>query len=225
MRSLLIALFILILPKIAFAQHDTVVAVTDSIYKTIFLDGVFETKEDFLEGRRKNYEIYPKNHRRDDRYKSGIVADPGHSTVFRYKSNDKIVSKVFAVSYNGFLYFKVSAIVEDINRKDRFQSDSHNSNFVRAIVGGQNYIYTEAEFADEWERGLAMQAGVAGYTLAESLLRGKGVVWDFWKHEFNIFRQCKDFNVFISAKYPEGIQNCDEKLNLLEVRKIINTIK
>jgi len=222
----LIAFFILSLPKIVFAQNDSIAPVADTIYKTIFLDGVFETKEDFLEGRRKNYEIYPKTNRRDNRYKSGIVADPGHKVAFRYKSNDKIVTKVFAVSYNGYLYFKVNAILEDINRKDRFQSDSYNSDFVRAILGGQNYIYTEAEFADAWEQGLVMQAGGAGgYALAESLLRGKGVVWDYWKHEFNIFRQCKDFNTFISAKYPEGVQNCDEKLNLLEVRKVINAIK
>mgnify|MGYP001611813656 CR=1 FL=1 len=216
---------LLLLPLSALAQDQTT-ASTDSIYKTIYLDGVFETKEDFLKGRRKNYEIYPKAHRKDERYKSGTVADPGHAVRFRYKSNDKVVSKVFAITYNGFLYFQVDAITKEINRKDRFQSGEFDYTFIRAILGGQNYIYTEYEFADNWEQALVVNAaGGAGYALAELLEKSKGVVWDYWKHEFNIFRQCKDFNVFISDKLPSATQNCDDKLNLLEVRKAIAQIK
>jgi len=224
--KLLIAFFLVGLPMTALAQRDEIYYPdTDSIYKTIFLDGVFETKEDFIKGRRTNFEVYPQTHRKDERYKSGIVADPGHLVTFRYKSNKKVVTDVFAVSYNGFLYFQINAIMQDINRKDRFQNGDRNFNFVRVLFGGQNYIYTECELADAIEQGLIMQAGPAGYSVAQLLLRNKGVVWDYWKHEFNIFRHCKDFNAFISDKYPEGVQNCDERLNILEVRKAVQKIK
>lgn len=204
-----------------FAQNNDSMVSLDSIYRTNYLDGVFETKEDFVKGRRKNYEIYPKAFRKDERYKNGPVADPGNTVVFRYKSNDKIVHDVFAVSYNGFLYFEAGSIVEDLNRKDRFQGGGRNFDFVRALIGGQNYIYAESDFADTFEMAGVMQAG-GTHT---NLLRNKGFVWDFWKHEFNIFRQCKDFNTFISEKNPEGVQNCDERLDLLSVRRAIEKIK
>jgi hypothetical protein len=218
---LLVALCLFCLPITILAQQDENFPKTDSIYKTIFLDGVFETKEDFIKGRRKNYEVYPKTSRKDERYKSGPVADPGNTVVFRYKSNDKIVHHVFAITYNGFLYFDAGAIVEDANRKDRFQGGGRNFDFIRALIGGQNYIYAESDFADAFEMGVVMQAG-GTHT---DLLRNKGFVWDFWKHEFNIFRQCKDFNAFITDKYPQGVQNCNEGLNILEVRKSIEKIK
>lgn len=224
--KLLVALFLINLPLVSFAQRDEIFyPETDSIYKTIFLDGVFETKEDFIKGRRKNYEIYPQTHRKDERYKNGIVADPGHKVTFRYKTDKKVVTKVFAVSYNGFLYFQINGIMEEINRKDRFQNGDRNFDFVRVLLGGQHYIYTECEMADAIEQGLIMQAGPGGYSVAQLLLRNKGIVWDFWKHEFNIFRHCKDFNTFISDKKPESVQDCDKKLNILEVRKAIDKIK
>lgn len=196
---------------------------TDTLYKPYYPDGVYETMESFLNKRPRNAEVVPKTVRGKN-----VLTTIRQTCLFSYKSEKKAITKAFAISYHGHLYFQLSAIMDYANKKDRNQNNYFGHIFVKALMGGYNYIYTEAEFADEWEQALAFNAGgqAGGFDRAVSLQRNKGIVWDFWKHEFNIFRKCKDFNDFVAAKYPEEIRECSERLlPLEEVRKTIDKIK
>ncbi|MGV8915661.1 MAG: hypothetical protein ACOH1X_09475 [Kaistella sp.] len=44
--------------------------------------------------------------------------------------------------------------------------------------------------------------GPAGGAMASSLNQSKGVVWDVKNNEFNIFKNCEDYNSFILDKMP-----------------------
>lgn len=221
-------LLLLLFPAMVFSQSEHFETAlnpteTDTLYKPYYPDGVYETMESFLNKRPRNAEIVPKT----------IVGRKVLSTIeqtcyFSYKSDKRVITKAFAVSYRGHLYFQLSAIMDYANTKDRSQNNYNMHLFTKALSGGYNYIYTEADFADEWEQALAfnMPTQAGGYDRMIKMQRNKGVVWDFWKHEFNIFRKCKDFNDFVAAKYPEEVRPCDEKhLDLTEIRKTVDKIK
>mgnify|MGYP000439297352 CR=1 FL=1 len=62
--------------------------------------------------------------------------------------------------------------------------------------------------------------------IASDLIKGKGIVWDFENEEFNIFKNCKDYNEFIKDESPDDIQKCEKRQpNMFAVRKAINKIK
>jgi len=47
-----------------------------------------------------------------------------------------------------------------------------------------------------------------------------------YKYEFNIFKNCKDYNAFIQPLYAEGVQECKkQQVNIWEVRKAMEKIK
>ena len=65
-----------------------------------------------------------------------------------------------------------------------------------------------------------------GGIIAGDLIKGKGIVWDFKNKEFNIFKNCKDYNKFIKEKSPNDIQKCKNNYpNMFEVRKTIDKLK
>lgn len=93
-------------------------------------------------------------------------------------------------------------------------------------MGGENYYYTEVELVNQWEAGTAINFGVVGGIIANNMIQGKGVVWDFKNQEFNIFKSCKDYNKFINDKLPNNKQKCEKhQPNMFEVRKSIELIK
>ena len=120
------------------------------------------------------------------------------------------------------MYFQLKAVLKNRNKKDRAQSTHFQNSFVRVILGGKNYFYTEAELVNKWAEGAA-----ANFTVLDhDLIKRKGVVWDFKNTEFNIFKSCKDYNKFIKDKSPEDIQKCeDQQPNIFEVRETINKVK
>jgi hypothetical protein len=147
---------------------------------------------------------------------------------FRYKSNNAKVKKTFAISCKGFLYFQNSQIIKRKNRNkaDKDQTTNDTNAFVRVRQGGDNFLYTETELHSAWEAGVAYNFGAAGASIAGDLGRFKGVVWDLKKQEFNIFRNCKDLNVFLQEYFPEGMQRCSsKKYDILAVREIMRKIK
>jgi hypothetical protein len=227
MMRLLLFLLLLISP-VALAQDIPVetTAAADTIFKAYYPDGVYETREDFIKKRSKNFPLTAKSIlRRNSKkiiYKNGTPL----SCLFYYMETDERISNIFAICYHGELYFQVSAILEHVNKKDRFQDNDFGYNFVKVIIGGEHYFYTEAEMGDEFEMGLAMSAGAAGSIASQSLAKQKGIVWDLYKREFNIFKNCKDYNEFIAPLYPEGVQECLKKQpDVFAIRKAIQMIK
>ncbi|WP_112377709.1 hypothetical protein [Flagellimonas maritima] len=149
-----------------------------------------------------------------------------HNCYFFSEKTSQKIKNVFAISYNGNLYFQIKAILKNRNKDDRAQSSSLQNSFVRAIMGGENYLYTEAELVNKWAAGTAVNFGVAGGAVYQGLIKGKGIVWDFKNKEFNIFKSCKDYNEFIEPKLENAVQQCEKhQPDMLQVREAISIIK
>jgi len=199
------------------------VVYNDTLFRPGYPEGVYFTKETFLAKRPALVAIIPK----------GLVGieKPTLTTIehacFFYNFSEKLTD-VFAVSYKGNLYFSIKAILGNRNKTDRAQASNFENAFVRVILGGQNYFYTEADLSNAWAQGFAYGAigGVAGAALAKSFTYGKGIVWDFKNSEFNIFKNCTDYNAFIKPLFPAGVQVCkDNQPGLYKVRDAIDKIK
>lgn len=187
-------------------------------------NGIYKTKEDFINKRISSTdEVVPKALYG---FEKAVLTKIADDCFFYYKSTDDKVKNVFAISYKGHLYFQISAILDNRNKTDRAQSNDHPNSFVRVTSAGQNYYYLEADLVNGWAQGFAYNAGAGGAALAQSLVNGKGIVWDIKNQEFNIFKNCKDYNDFIRDKYPQGIQECkNQQADILLVRDAIEKIK
>lgn len=193
----------------------------------IYPNGVYFTKEDFLNKKASNssYELIAKEVGGIEKERIYGIPD---ECFFYYLSNDKKIKDVFAVSYRGHLYFQVGAILDNRNKTDRAQSNDHPNSFVRVKSYGDNYYYSEAELANIWAQGISAGVGgvVVGVAIATTMNREKGIVWDIKNKEFNIFKNCQDYNDFIKDKYPEGVQKCEnQQPDIVLVRQAIEKIK
>lgn len=192
----------------------------------LFPNGVYLTKEDFLNKKPNNQEeLIAKDI--EGLEKERIYGIPDQC-FFYFLQSDKKVKNAFAVSYRGRLYFQINAILSNRNKTDRSQDNDHPNAFVKVQYYGENYYYMEAELANIWAQvGAVAAAGVVvGGAIAGSMGNGKGVVWDIKNKEFNIFKNCEDFNDFIKDKYPAGIQVCENhQPNMAAVRSAIEKIK
>jgi hypothetical protein len=196
-----------------------------NLFKPNYPDGIYKTKEDFI--RKIPFQkatIIPK----------GLVGSTKptlteltHNCFFFYSFSDEKINDAFAISYKGHLYFQIKSILKYKNKRDNSESHTFPNSYVKVIIGGENYFYTEADLANSWSKGLAYgSGGSVGGVIGSSLGNGKGIVWDFKNKEFNIFSNCKDFNEFITDKYSKGIQECSKNQpDILKIREAIEKIK
>lgn len=207
-------------------EKKGVIEVNDTLFKPYYPEGVYNTKEDFINKKVRSFgKLIPKGL---IGFEKPILNTIEHNCFFYIESSDEKLTNVFAVSFQGHLYFQINAVLSNRNKKDRAQSNDFPNSFVRVIIGGDNYYYTEANLANAWVQGLAYGGvgGAVGGSLANTVVYGKGVVWDFKNKEFNIFKNCEDFNEFVTAVYPEGVQMCiNQQPNYLKIREIIKKIK
>lgn len=215
--------FLAITEEAAVVHNIPTIIKDDGLYKPDYPEGIYATKEEF---------INKKPSQKKDLTKKGLygfdkpIAGDEESTCFFFDQNDSKLKNVFAVVYHGGLYFNIKAILNNRSKNDRAQDSDNPNSFVRVVTGGNNYLYTEANLANVWAKGLAYNAGVSGSVLAGTLNVGKGVVWDYKNQEFNIFKNCKDYNEFIKEKSPEDLQKCpNQQADILLVRKAIDKIK
>ncbi|WP_147448325.1 hypothetical protein [Dokdonia sinensis] len=184
-------------------------------------EGIYKSKEDFLN---KTPDSSLKIVKKDfgQNRTDGLIIPP-----FFYDSNkDKKIKKVFAISYEGDLYFQIRAILDNRNKEDRAQDSNSKNGFAKVIIGGKNYLYAEAPIVNKWGYAVALNTGENTVNNAISTIKGKGVVWDFVNREFNIFRTCEDYNTFISDKLPDAKQKCEFGMeDILEIRKAVQVIK
>ena len=200
------------------------VAVRDTLFRPEYPEGLYLTKEDFLNKKYEARQVWPINVK-------GIkntVQPAGIQNCYFYDNKREKITDVFAVSYKGHLYFQLREIFKNCNKNDRNETTTFTYSFTRVIMGGENYFYTEAESANAWAQGVAIGAigGAIGGAVAQNQIRGKGIVWDFKNKEFNIFKNCKDYNEFIATVYPQGALNCENKHpDLYAIRSAIEKIK
>lgn len=189
-------------------------------------NGIYITKEDFIKERISSTdEVVAKGMYG---FEKPVLTKIEDNCFFYYKATDEKVKNVFAICYKGHLYFQISAILENRNKTDRAQTNDFPNSFTRVLSGGQNYYYLEASLANQWAQGFAYGGvgGATGGVLANSMVNGKGVVWDIKNQEFNIFKNCIDYNEFIKDKYPDGVQTCEkQQADILKIREAIEKIK
>ncbi len=188
-------------------------------------NGIYHTKEDFINKIPSSTAlVIPKELVGFE--KEEIVDHIPSDCYFYLKNEDKKLKKVFAVCYKGEMYFQTQAILSNRNKTDRAQTNYFPNGFVRVKTMGENYYYTEASLANKWARGFALNGGAIGGAINSTLENQKGIVWDVKNKEFNIFKNCKDYNEFIKTLYPEGVQECkNHQPDLLKVREAIHKIK
>lgn len=194
------------------------------VYRANYPEGIYKTKEEFI-NKKPSIQLSITPVSLDENY---YYLDSSASQCFFLKDNGTRLRGVFAVSYDGHLFFRVKSILKNRNKTDRAQTNDLPNSFVRVKNGGDNYLYMEADLANLWAQA-AVYGGVgfvAGTLIAEEMIEVKGVVWDIKNQEFNIFKNCNDFNKFITPLYPEGKQECEhQQPNILEVRNAIDKIK
>jgi len=203
-----------------------------SIYQSRFPDGIYRTKDDFIKRTPSEFIQLTID-------KIRLVNDSdslARRCFFKEKDSNKRVKKVFAISYNGQLYFSNWAILDNKAKSDKSVSPVESMNsFVRVQIGGGNFLYAEGTFLNPWQVGFSAGGvgGIIGSELGNAIDKsyptttfgGTGVVWDIKKEEFNIFRNCSDFNEFIENDSVEII-DCGKKIfELKQIREIINKIK
>ena len=199
--------------------------INDTLYRPDYPEGIYETKEDFI-AKKPTYKgtVRPKGL---VGLEKPLLTTIEHSCFF-YDMQDEKIKRVFAISYKGHLYFQISAILSNRNKTDRAQTTNFTNGFVRVIMGGKNYFYTEVDLANQWAQAV-MYGGIgggAGGILAQSMVYGKGVVWDFKNNEFNIFKNCKDYNAFIQPLSATDAQQCkNNQPDVWAIRKAIEKVK
>lgn len=192
--------------------------------KTGLPEGIYETKADFTAKQpAKTQKLVKKGL---VGFEKTPINDEAMECFFYDEISDRKLKNVFAVVHNGYLYFSVQSILSNRNKTDRAQGSDFPNSFVKVTIEGDNYFYTEVGLANIWAKGLAYNMGPAGGAMASSLNQSKGVVWDVKNNEFNIFKNCEDYNSFIRDIMPDDILQCrNNSYDQLFIRKTIEKIK
>ncbi|NMH27950.1 hypothetical protein [Flavobacterium silvaticum] len=183
-------------------------------------DGIYMTKEDFLNHKPSKTEaVLPFTLTGFEKE----FAPDEQQVMFYYVESDKKVKNTFAIFYRKNLYFQVDAILDNRNKKDRSQDSDFPNSFTKVLLGGEHLFYMETDLGNLWVKALAVNGGVPTSVVNSA----KGIVWDIAKKEFNIFRDCKDFNLFVADIKPEATINCDQEgqYNPKAVRAIVEELK
>lgn len=209
---------------VCFCQEPNDIKSLDNLFQPNYPEGIYETKSDFLSKTPSNIEAI--NALELVSLKRIHKDSLPHNCFFFFDKSRSKIRNVFAISYNGQLYFQIKAILKHKNKNDRAQNNSNHYSFVRVIFGGENYFYTEANLVNKWTSGVVANLGLAGSQIYSDMIYGKGIVWDFDNEEFNIFKSCKDFNEFIIDKLPKMVQDCEShQPDNFKVRNAIMKIK
>ncbi|WP_156831966.1 hypothetical protein [Kaistella palustris] len=195
-----------------------------SLKKTSLPEGIYATKADFAAKQPSKIQKLTKKGLIG--FEKTVVNDDALDCFFYDQTTDRKLKNVFAVVYNGDLYFNVQSILNNRNKTDRAQGSDFPNSFTKVTIQGENYFYTEVVLANIWAKGLAYNMGPAGGAMASTLNQSKGVVWDVKNDEFNIFKNCADYNDFIRDKAPHDILNCkNDFYDQVFVRRTIEKIK
>ncbi|MFT3918561.1 hypothetical protein [Cloacibacterium sp.] len=203
----------------------TLEPIVDNLYRPNYPEGIYSTKEEFINKK-------PSSNKKIT--KRGLIGwekpiiNNDERVCFFFDEKESKIKNVFAIVYDGILYFNIQNILKHRNKTDRAQDSDNPNSFARVFIGGEKYLYTEINIGNVWEKAFAYGAigGAAGGSLAQMANHYKGVVWDYKNLEFNIFKNCLDYNDFIKDKSPSDIQKCDKtQLDNYKVQNVMEKIK
>ncbi len=119
-------------------------------------------------------------------------------------SGDRL-RKVFAVSHEGNLYFRMKDILKNMAKEDQNQLKDDGDYHLKAIDISPKYIYFEDYFT-------STAAAVWGGAIASAASRRlKGLVYDQESRKFNLFKNSKDFEKYITMNHPEFLAQLPSK--------------
>lgn len=183
--------------------------------KSSYPEGIYITKEDFIAKKpNSNFELVKKG---IYDLNNIVVDDNEHACFFFEKSKDSKIRKAFAIVYHNNLYIKVGSIMKFCKKGDGSEYFPLENVFVKVVLEGQNYIYTEAVFANIWTKSAFTNGVPISISRLYRLDNLKGVVWDLKTQEFDIFKDCIDYNSFIKEKSPSDEQNCTKDIPNIEL--------
>lgn len=187
---------------------------------------VYWTMEDFLEDKCDESEIPYVDGIYDER--SGV-----EKFVLKTKTKNKRLKKAFGALINGEMFYQIYPISRNLAKKDRIETSRNSSDFIRVLSWG---LYDYMEYSGENSSGSGSGIGIGGGGVSTGIGIGlnlggggngrvRGLIFDPENQEFNVFRNCKDFNEFLLERHPQYAYECKKKkINLNQVRAIIEQI-
>jgi hypothetical protein len=153
-----------------------------------------------------------------------LTKDATVDQVFFYSVHDTTkVTNIFAISYEGNLYFGQKFITKYAKKGNKNEEGDNPNSYHRVIKEGK-FFYMEGPFANGWAKGLAYGSGGAvGGTIGANLNRLKGVIFDFDMNKFDYIKNCKDFILFLEEYHSDTKVDCDT-YDILKVREIIDQL-
>ena len=125
---------------------------------------------------------------------------------YKFGENPKI-NDAFAVCYQGTVYFRIKAILDNKSKHGRSEAAQFPNSFVRVDIQTPKYLYTDVDFANAWTVGATSQ--IRGANMYASK-KNTAVIWDSDEKVFHILKFCEDFNAFVAPLKPEFVQQCDK---------------
>lgn len=189
-----------------------------------YSDGFYVTLEDFIN--KKMTKRNPVERRAIVGFEKKII--PKYvivDHVFLYTVADQMkLTGVFAVSLDGNLYIQQKNFRKYAVKGDKNEEGNNPNSYHRVLQAGR-FFYLEAELANSWSKGFAYGSGGAvGGVIGSSMNRLKGIVFDVVKKEFNVLKDCKDFNEFLTIYQAENLECKNKKIDIVTVRENINKI-
>lgn len=208
-----------------------------------YQDGVYTTADDLINRTPKEMKVEKKQHYKsmNHEYKDDLVQ------FVETGKPDFPLKNIFAIVNNGEVYLNVKAIMKNRGEGNgNLSQDAPFNAFLRVKAGTDNYLYTEMPMT---KTSSAILAGVAGGLTAgvasigaSAIMAGvysgiangalnmaspslmKGIVFDTSAKEYDIFKNCKDFNAFMEKKNPNLIIDCDKDYNISTIRGNMNQL-
>lgn len=184
-------------------------------------DGFYYTLDDFINKKPRPYPLLQKRMIYRERL---LPFDSNENHIFFFTASDTMKLKnVFAVSFRGNLYIQQKYITK-YAKKGNKNEEGNNPNSYHRVLNDGKFFYLEGAFSNAWAKGLAYGSGGAiGGIIGSSLDHLKGVVFDIEKIEFDFFKNCEDFNLFLTEQKVEEKVDCKD-YSITKVREIIDRI-
>jgi len=190
--------------------------VTYELAPNHYPEGIYPTFDSFLD-------IKPSKRRakveaRDLFKPKTKILDPFIDNCYFYdQRTNKRIKDVFAISHAGSLYINVKSLHKLLgDKKDRKHKVNYKDSYFRVLEQGK-YMYLEGYFSKGGGIGFSVGGGPISIGTGGPREELLGIVFDFEKEEFDLFRDCKDFNRFLALDYRDKGFECDRKNAPIEV--------
>lgn len=228
-RTLVVFLLCIVISSNSYGQgfkkkSESTTESSSKHYVNDYPEGIYKTLDDFINKKHTNdislKRMYVLNFKNKQILNDSIV-----DNIFFYRISDNSkYTNAFAVSFQGNLYFQ-QFFFRNYAKKGNANEAGNNPNSYYRVINDGNFFYLEGVFANGWAKGIANREGGIGSAIALTIDKLKGIVFDFDTNQFDFFKNCKDFNLFLEEKNVSKLIECDKRnIDIIVVREEINKI-